>query len=225
MMRNWVVFCDFDGTITERDMIITIMEKFGRPGWERWKEEILAGRIPVQEGVGRMFAEIPSAEKQEIVDYALQVAKIRPGFREFLQYCRENEIRFFVTSGGIDFFVKPILSDSVEEGKIFCNGSDFSGETIRILWPHACDEHCDGGCGLCKPSILRRYGAPGTDRIVIGDSITDWKAAQMADHVFARSLLLEKCLASGIPHTPFTTFFDVIETFQRWHEASKEGTR
>jgi 2-hydroxy-3-keto-5-methylthiopentenyl-1-phosphate phosphatase len=225
MRKKWMIFCDFDGTITERDMIISIMEKFGRPGWEMLKEDVLAGRISVESGVGQMFAQIPSEEKEQIVKYAQKTAKIRSGFKELLQYCRQEGILFLVTSGGIDFFVKPILSPYVDENRIFCNGSDFSGETIRILWPYGCDEHCDGGCGLCKPAILRRYGANDAKRIVIGDSITDWKAAQMADHVFARSLLLEKCRESAIPHTPFHTFIDVIETLKQWEEECKEVAR
>lgn len=211
MDKRWIVFCDFDGTITERDMIMAIMERFGRPGWRETADEILKGKVSIQEGVGRMFAQIPSGEREEIVHHALDVARIRPGFPEFLQYCRRENIDFLVTSGGIDFFVLPILAPYVEKEHIYCNSADFSGECIRILWPHGCDAACDGGCGLCKPSIMRLYPADLYHRVVIGDSITDWKAAQLADFVFARSWLLDKCREAGRRHTPFETFFDVLD--------------
>lgn len=220
MEKKWIVFCDFDGTITEKDMIITIMEEFGRPGWNAVVDDIVSGRISIQDGVGQIFAQIPSREKEKMVEYALQVAKIRPGFAEFLQFCQKENIDFLVTSGGIDFFLKPILSPYLSEESIFCNNADFSGRTIRILWPHGCDESCDGGCGLCKPAIMRQYPAELYHRIVIGDSVSDWKSAQLADHVFARSLLLERSKEFGLPHTSFSTFFDVTETMEKMKNGS-----
>ncbi|MFC4768151.1 2-hydroxy-3-keto-5-methylthiopentenyl-1-phosphate phosphatase [Effusibacillus consociatus] len=215
MAKPIVIFCDFDGTITERDMIMTLMEKFAPEGWETIKDDILSQRIPVQEGVGKLFSLIPSAKREELVKYAEDAVKIRAGFSEFVTYCRENGIQFLVTSGGIDFFVGPILAPYGDINKIYCNGSDFSGETIRILWPHGCDERCDGGCGMCKPSILRHYPADQYTRVVIGDSITDLKASRLADVVLARSLLLEKCREEGLPHEAFQDFYDVMDSIKR----------
>jgi 2-hydroxy-3-keto-5-methylthiopentenyl-1-phosphate phosphatase len=212
--KSLVVFCDFDGTITERDMIITLMERFAPAGWETIKDDILSLRISVQEGVGKLFSLIPSGKRQELVEYALQTAKIRPGFAEFAAYCKEQGIPLLVTSGGIDFFVKTILSRFPDIAGIYCNEADFSGEMIRIDWPHACDDLCDGGCGLCKPSIVRRYPADRFTRVVIGDSVTDLKAARMADLVVARSLLLQKCREEGPPYKEFADFYDVLQHIQ-----------
>lgn len=218
-----VIFCDFDGTITERDMILSLMEKFAPAGWESIKEDILSQRVSVREGVGKLFSLIPSAKREELVRYAKETAGIRPGFAEFTAYCKANDITFLVTSGGIDFFVRPILADCRDIGRIYCNGSDFSGETIRVLWPHGCDDQCDGGCGLCKPSIVRRYPADRYTRVVIGDSITDLKAARMADLVVARSLLLEKCVEEGLPHESFANFYDVLNCIRRLQNEGVSG--
>jgi 2-hydroxy-3-keto-5-methylthiopentenyl-1-phosphate phosphatase len=205
-----IIFCDFDGTITDNDNIIAIMKRFAPPEWEALKDDILAQRISVQEGVGAMFSLLPSSWKEEIVDFILQNARIRDGFREFVAFTKEHDIPLYVTSGGIDFFVYPLLEGIVEKDRIFCNGSDFSGETIRITWPYSCDEQCQNGCGCCKPSLLRKLTKPDAFHIVIGDSITDLAVAKLADHVIARDFLLKKCQELDIPHTPFTTFFDVI---------------
>lgn len=215
MRKPIVIFCDFDGTITERDMIISLMEQFAPEGWGTVKDDILSQTIPIQEGVGRLFSLIPSAKRAELVQYAKEAAKIRGGFADFVAYCKEHAIPFLVTSGGIDFFVGPILMPYKDIERIYCNGSDFSGETIRILWPHGCDDQCDGGCGLCKPSILRDYPADQYTRVVIGDSVTDLKAARLADLVLARSLLLEKCVEEGLPHESFKDFHDVLDSIKR----------
>jgi 2-hydroxy-3-keto-5-methylthiopentenyl-1-phosphate phosphatase len=215
MSRQPVIFCDFDGTVTESDNIIAIMKRFAPPEWEAIKDDVLARRVSVREGVGRMFSLLPVSLKDDIVSFVLENAKIRDGFREFLAFVREEEIPFFIVSGGIDFFVHPVLEGLVDRDRIFCNGSDFSGETIRILWPHACDEDCKNDCGLCKPAILRRYDPQTFHRIVIGDSITDLQAAKLAEEVFATDFLAEKCREYGIRYVPFESFHDIIRSLKR----------
>ncbi|GAB7386724.1 2-hydroxy-3-keto-5-methylthiopentenyl-1-phosphate phosphatase [Bacillaceae bacterium] len=218
--QRTIVFCDFDGTITCNDNIIHIMKHFNPPGWERIKDAILAQQISIREGVGRMFSLLPAARKEEIVRFSVENAEIRPGFREFVEYCRENGIRLLITSGGIDFFVYPILSRfAIPVEDIYCNGSDFSGDGIRILWPHPCDEDCDLDCGMCKTTIIRNYPQEAYRRIVIGDSITDLAGAKLAELVIARDFLLRKCEELGLPHEPFSTFYDVIDILKRVQEA------
>lgn len=218
MSRQPILFCDFDGTITETDNIIAIMKKFAPPAWEPIKEDILAQRQSVRSGVGQMFAMLPVALKEEIIQFVQEHASIRPGFAEFVQFAKAEGVPLYIVSGGIDFFVYPMLDGYVNRDNIYCNASDFSGETIRILWPYRCDETCQNDCGLCKPSILKQFPSERYHRIVIGDSITDLAAAKQADQVFARDFLAQKCEELGIAYTPFTTFYDIVETLRH-----KEG--
>lgn len=211
MSRQRVIFCDFDGTITENDNIVAIMRHFDPEGANPIIEDVLAKRISVREGVGRMFALLPASRKQEIVDYAISNAKIRQGFGDLLKLCEQEDIQFWVTSGGIDFFVYPLLAPfAIPHDHIFCNGSDFSGDRIRILWPHACDEHCTNDCGMCKTAIIRRYPKEQYERILIGDSVTDFEGSKLADVVFARSHLIQLCEDLKLNYKPFETFHDVI---------------
>ncbi|MBO8163314.1 MAG: 2-hydroxy-3-keto-5-methylthiopentenyl-1-phosphate phosphatase [Brevibacillus sp.] len=212
MSKQLVLFCDFDGTITEKDNIVSIMRRFAPPEWEELTRQILGQEISVREGVGKLFALLPSAQKQEIVDYIVSEAAIRPGFAQFVRFCEEKSLELLITSGGIDFFVEPILAPFQLKAPIYCNGSDFSGETITITWPHRCDEHCDNDCGMCKTSIIRRYDPERCFRVVIGDSITDLAGAKIADFVIARSFLAQKCEKLGLRYRPFETFYDVIDT-------------
>lgn len=212
-----IVFCDFDGTITERDNIINIMKYFNPPGWETIRDDILTGRISVRKGVGRMFGLLRSSSREEITQYAVSQVKIRPGFDQFIHYCQEQNIRLLITSGGIDFFVFPILSRfSIPKQNIYCNTSDFSGKQIQILWPHSCDALCSIDCGMCKPRILRSQTSMDHIKIVIGDSITDLAVAKMADLVIARDFLLQKCQEYSLPHKPFESFYDVIKILKQF---------
>lgn len=215
MSRKLVLFCDFDGTITKSDNIVAIMRKFAPPEWEELTGQILGQEISIQQGVGKLFSLLPSSLKEEITQFIVQEAVIRDGFAEFVQFCKEQEIELLITSGGIDFFIEPILAPFDLPGPIYCNGSDFSGETITITWPHHCDDACQNGCGMCKTTIIRRYDPATHFRVVIGDSITDLAGAKIADYVIARSLLLQKCEELSLPHQSFSTFHEVIATLHK----------
>ena len=47
-MKQPIIFCDFDGTITTNDNLIAIMKHFDPPGWEPIKDEILAQTISIR---------------------------------------------------------------------------------------------------------------------------------------------------------------------------------
>lgn len=215
MSRQVVIFCDFDGTAAAQEVIVTLFKAFGPPGWEAVRDAIIAGTMSVREGVGHIFAQIPSRRVPEMVAYARRNATLRSGFREFLEYCRVHGHRFLLTSGGIDFFIYPILEGLLARDQIYCNGSDSSGPTVRILWPHGCDESCRADCGMCKPSIMRRFPPEQYRRVVVGDGVTDLPAARLADLVVARDLLAVKCREAGIPYEPFETFYDVMAVLDR----------
>lgn len=216
-IKKMIVFCDFDGTITENDNIINIMKYYNPPGWETIRDNILSGRISVRKGVGCMFGLLSASCREEITHYAIKQAKIRNGFDQFIHYCHEQNIRLLITSGGIDFFVFPILSRyPVPEQNIYCNKSDFSGKQIQILWPHSCDALCSIDCGMCKPSILRAQSSKDHIKIVIGDSITDLAVAKMADLVIARDFLLQKCQEHSLPYKAFESFYDVIKILKQF---------
>ena len=214
--KKKIVFCDFDGTITVNDNIVAIIKHFKPDGWEQLVEKVISTEISIQEGVGSLFRLLPASMEKEVIEFGIQNAVIRDGFAEFVQFCKDSDIDFYVTSGGIDFFVYPLLkSFGIPEDHIYCNKSDFTGEQIEILWPHSCDEHCHNQCGMCKPTIMRKFSTEQYERIIIGDSVTDFEGAKIADIVYSRSHLTDKCNALGIAHTEFQTFFDIIEAMKQ----------
>src|SRR5689334_7161640 len=99
-MTNPVNYCDLDGTVTESDNIIALMKKFAPEGWETIKDQILARELSISEGVGRLFSLIPTKWKEEITAFAIENAKIRPGFKEFVDFARSEGIPLYIVSGG-----------------------------------------------------------------------------------------------------------------------------
>ena len=209
-MTKPIIFCDFDGTITESDNILRILNTFAPPEAERVKDDILAQRMSIVEGVTEIFSMISSSKKADIIEFILEDAVIREGFKEFMDFVKDEQIPFYIVSGGIDFFLEPLVEPYGPYDGIYCNTADFSGDTIQLGFPHECDAQCHSkGCGCCKPSVIRTLAQDHQMTIIIGDSITDLEAAKMADLVIARDFLIEKCEELGIPYEPFETFTDV----------------
>lgn len=215
LQKKPIIFCDFDGTITLRDNIMAIMRRFAPKGWESTADQIYSQEISIREGVERLFAMLPGSLEKEIIQFTLEQAEIRPGFERLLKYAEEQGLLFFVVSGGIDFFIDPLLAPfKLAQEQVFRNESDFSGDRIKIIWTHPCDEQCDVDCGLCKVSIIRSYSSEDYFKIVIGDSITDLAGAKLADVVFARGFLLEKCQELGLRHYAYETFDDIVDVLR-----------
>lgn len=52
-MTRPIIFCDFDGTITETDNFISLMKAFAPREWEAIKDDILDQTPSTKEGVVR----------------------------------------------------------------------------------------------------------------------------------------------------------------------------
>ncbi|MCL6517228.1 MtnX-like HAD-IB family phosphatase [Alicyclobacillus sp.] len=206
----WDVFCDFDGTISEKDMIGQIVKRFVPEEGLVLVDRVNRHELTVQEGVERMFGLIPSARFDEVKSFAISHVRLRQGFPAFVRLCRRRDWRLTVVSGGFDFFVEPALAPFRDEIDIVCNHIDDRGPTLKVVWSTPCDAACEGGCGLCKPAVLRQRRRPGARQMLIGDGVTDAKAARIADFVFARDRLRGECDRMGIPYEAFETFDDIV---------------
>lgn len=203
------IFCDFDGTITEGDNIVTLIKQFASPSAKVLTTDVLSGKISIREGVEKMFSTIPSNTKDDMTNFVLNNTTIRDGFKEFIEFVNESKLELKVVSGGLDFFVHPILSEYLPSSSVLCNRTDFTGENVKIYWDHSCDLHCSNDCGMCKSSVMRKYSESTDLIVVIGDSITDLQIAKEANLIFARDFLKEKCKELNLPYIPFSNFYDI----------------
>lgn len=218
------IFCDFDGTISQRDLITTIGLEFGGTEARETIDKVQRRELSVREGVEGMFSAIPSHRMDEIVEFARRRTVVREGFYPFVDKVLDNGWLFAVVSGGFDFFVEPVIERYKSKIEVFCNHLNTTGEFLKVEWAVTCDSECDGNCGLCKPSVLRQFRERVSFEVVVGDGVTDLKAARLADYVFARDRLAQACEAEGIPYTSFETFCDMALQIEE-HSQSQRGQR
>jgi len=81
--------------------------------------------------------------------------------------------------------------------------------TGRLEFPHE-DRCCAcSSCGVCKQAPIKDAKYQGRTTVLVGDGASDYKAALLADVVFAKGTLAEWCARQGVPFTPFSTLADV----------------
>lgn len=211
--RPVAVLCDFDGTITERDVIVMVLEQFAPPEWKPLVQAILTTRtLTLREGFPQAMALLKTEQSEAITQFIQQNVRFRPGFERFIDRCHRASVPFYVVSGGLDVFIQPVLARFSGQYQLASNLADLCGEHYAVSMPYSpTDCSVCGNCACCKIQVMDRFPKAQWARVVIGDSLTDLGVAQAADWVYAAcdGPLKEDLRRLGIPHTEFATFDDL----------------
>jgi 2-hydroxy-3-keto-5-methylthiopentenyl-1-phosphate phosphatase len=209
------VLVDFDGTITTRDMGDLVVEEFAEPGWESLIDLYRAGEINVREIWAREMKLLREDREAEAVERCLDVAEIREGFGNLVNYCKSNGISIEVASSGLDFYVDAILAangfgDLPKARPVTRYDADGRGFMAMDDGVEDC-----GMTAMCKCARIWRLRRKGYRVMFIGDGISDACAVTQADIVLATGRLRATCTEKGIEHTPFESFHDVLAVVRR----------
>jgi 2,3-diketo-5-methylthio-1-phosphopentane phosphatase len=203
------VFCDFDGTISDRDVTDALLEAFALPQWRDIEALWRAGAMGSRECMRRQV-ELLRCSRREM-DRLLDAMAIDPAFPDFLAACREANIPVTVLSDGIDYAIRRVLHNhGLNDLPVYANRLRLRAEGgFGLDSPHA-DPACPAQSGTCKCALMRGLARPGTEAVLVGDGSSDFCAAETAaDFVLAKDSLLRRCRALGLPHAPYATFRDV----------------
>jgi 2-hydroxy-3-keto-5-methylthiopentenyl-1-phosphate phosphatase len=198
---------DFDGTITERDLLDTIASEFGDPEvYHEVDAGLDEGRMPLREVITREFRPVRSP-LGEVVEWVLENASVRPGFRELVDLAHARGWRFAVVSSGFHELIEPVLEREGVDVELHANRVDARSDGWHVLWRY--DDDCDS-CGesCCKRSVAAELAGEG-ELVYVGDGYSDRCAAELADRVFARRGLAAYLDERGVAYEPFEDFFDI----------------
>jgi 2-hydroxy-3-keto-5-methylthiopentenyl-1-phosphate phosphatase len=198
---------DFDGTVTEHDLLDTIAQRFGDPEVYRQVDEGLdEGSLTLREVITREYEPVRSP-LGEIVDWELANVRIRRGFRELVELAQERGWRFVIVSSGFHELIEPILEHEGVEVELHANRVDPRPDGWRVLWQY--DESCESCGESCKRSIVQEFGGDG-EIVYVGDGYSDRCAAEASDRVFATKELARYLDDRGVPYEPFDDFHDIV---------------
>lgn len=209
---------DFDGTLVKPNVAILLVERFCPDGARIAHEVDVAlheGRLTLREAWAQEVALLPESRLGEMVEFVVNEVPLRAGARELLDLVAEHHVRTTILSGGLDFFIRPVLVREGIDFPVFSDSMEVGpSRALQVTHPHG-HPTCRL-CGICKAQVTLDQNRPGVRTAFIGDGSTDRYAAEVADIVFARHRLKEYCRRSAIPHYEFEEFGPVTAQLRRW---------
>ena len=207
------IFVDFDGTITTRDVVDVVLEKFARKEWLDVEKDWQTGRIGSRECLTRQMNFVVA--KEEELTHLIDPIEIDPFFIGFLKRSKEHGIPVSVVSDGFDLFIDQILKKNFKDSPefltglpVFCNRLYWTGKGLKAVFT---GPPCAHGCANCKVAVIKKYSAPEEEIIFVGDGLSDRFAAEASDLTFAKGKLLDHCKTKNISHKAYSNFGEVTE--------------
>ena len=188
---------DWDGTVTERDTLDIVLERFGDAEiYERVEAELDAGRMTLNEVIAAEFLTV-SAPLEEVLAHVLEHTRVRPGFAELARARRP-----LVVSSGFHELIEPVLEregvlDAVE---LRANRVEARPDGWRVQFRVA--EACEVCGEPCKRGDL-----PDGEVAYAGDGHSDYCASLAAARVFATGGLARWLESRGVAFAPLTDFY------------------
>ncbi|NEW09819.1 MtnX-like HAD-IB family phosphatase [Paenibacillus sp. SYP-B3998] len=218
------VVTDFDGTLMEQDVGNVLMKELEVDAtaqvieMTRQYNERIIGSLPWIEIVYPMLA----GRKQE-VDEILDRVHLRDGARDFIGFCKEEDVPVTVLSDGMLYYIEQILKkQQVEVDQIIGNPITYLGDNQFQFGVQNENAACKW-CGCCKASVVKKLKEEGWMIIYIGDGSSDYFGSGFADWIFARSSLARYLKEEGTAFYPFQTFYDVLDVLKTDWDAFKNG--
>jgi 2,3-diketo-5-methylthio-1-phosphopentane phosphatase len=196
------VFLDFDGTITLADTGVHVLRSLGRPGWEDVSRQYREGIIGSREVLSQEWALLGGG-----VDAARAAAReveIDPGFGHLVDALRAAGAEVTVISDGFGLTVEEVCEPVGVP--FFTNAIDDQGQLV-FPWQDRC---CPcSTCGVCKQAPVKEARRRGRRTVLVGDGVSDRKAALLADVIFAKDDLADWCDEAGVDYRAFARLRDV----------------
>ncbi len=206
-----LVQCDFDGTVTEKDVSFVMLDAFADGDWRRILREYHEGRISVGR-FNREAFDMVKAERESLLKVAKSRVKIRPGFHELVACCRRRGFRFVIVSNGLDFYIKGILKDIGEEDiEVFAAQTRFQPGSIKVQYIGPDGSPLDSDF---KMAYVNLFLGESYRVIYMGNGVSDFAPASRCHYVFATSKLLTRCQQTNLDCAPFADFNQVVSILE-----------
>jgi 2,3-diketo-5-methylthio-1-phosphopentane phosphatase/HAD superfamily hydrolase (TIGR01509 family) len=204
-----LILCDFDGTISIRDMGYVLVNHFSSGDWEAIDRDFCEGKIGSKVAYSRI-AKILKGDESAILRFIQQHSSIDPHFPSFYQFCLQNGIDVKIVSDGLDFYIKTVLDiHHLSEIPFYANHTHFlKGDGLDISFPHS-NEEC-GLCGTCKKKLVQIHREKYDSILFVGNGLSDRCGAKEADFVFAKDSLYTYCIKNDISCHFFEDFDTIL---------------
>ncbi|HEU5300815.1 MAG TPA: HAD-IB family phosphatase [Acidimicrobiia bacterium] len=202
-LTRTAVFLDFDGTISEADTGVFLMERFGAPGWREIDDAYIRGEVGSRVTLLDEWDLLPHDEA--LLRAAAREVPLDPGAAPLVDALRDAGAEVTIVSDGFGIRVDEVAA--ALGVPVFTNRVDW--ETGRLEFPNE-DRCCAcSSCGTCKQAPIKDAGRRRLTTVLVGDGTSDRKAALLADRVYAKGALAAWCARNDVAHRRFASLTDV----------------
>lgn len=208
-MSDWIILCDFDGTISVEDVTDSLLERHAHADWAIVERRWRAGEIGSRQCLSEQVA-LVDAERGQL-DALFASMRIDRAFPAFVEAAMAANVPVRIVSDGLEVAIESLLARHrleflpVAANRLVANGP----RHWRLEFPHARDD-CAVASGLCKCAQVAVARQSKKKVLLIGDGTSDFCAAGAVDLVFAKNRLIEHCRAHDLPYVPITGFADAL---------------
>lgn len=218
--KPWIIFSDFDGTITKIDTLKFLLDNFGASNWMEIEYKVKDGSMSEREALQAEFSTL-NVSWIEAIESILESIDIDSGFAEFIEWIERIEMKFVILSGGVHEIIEPILKrEGLKNIEVRANNVQITGKKWRLI--PSDKPKIKNNCNHCKTCSIVEMKDSGWRTIFIGDGLTDRCPAESADLVFAKDELAEFCLEQKLDFIPYKDFSDIKNTLEKYLAAVLE---
>ncbi len=212
-MKENVIFCDFDGTITKEDTIYRFLDLFADKKWKEIEDLCIKGKIGSKECMVKQMELVEPLSEEEFGNFINDI-EIDECFIDFLRFINDQKIEFYIISDGLDFFISSVLGKySLNNIKVFSNKLILKNGKLIPSFPFY-NHSCRKNSGVCKCSIIEKYKNL-KKAFYIGDGVSDTCSCTKADIIFAKNYLAGYCTENQVQYIGFNNFKDIHSYFSR----------
>jgi len=179
------VFCDFDGTLTNKDTLVVLLDKYTSSDWYAFEERVLAGEIDERECLRSQLAllTVPDVTLMETIQEEIHPAE---GLSELVLFIKGRGWQMHVLSGGLIRFSGELWRQwGYSDIPLYANDHD-RDEAGRIRVIPANTPRIKELCNHCKRWHLDTAKKCGSLIVYIGDGMTDFCASEAAHIRYAK---------------------------------------
>jgi 2-hydroxy-3-keto-5-methylthiopentenyl-1-phosphate phosphatase len=210
--KKILIQCDFDGTLTEKDVSFLLLDAFADGDWRQLLRQYQEGKKSVNYFNTHAFAMV-KADKQTLLQFAEGKVKMRAGFHELIDYCRQRGFRFVIVSNGLDFYIEAVLRDiGIENIEVLAARTQFGPKGIEAQYIGPDGNQLEDSF---KEAYARLFLDKGYRLVYMGNGISDIAPAKQAHYIFATDGLLNYCKQTNLNCIPFVDLNDVVRNLEQ----------
>jgi len=202
-VEEYVIVCDFDGTMVEEQVDFMLFDKYASPFWHDLEEMRIGNLLSYEDAMKGEVMLLKCSEK-EIEDFVNAHMTPRRGLTEFKKRCDDAHLPFYIVSAGLDYYIKLFIKNNKWKNvEIIAPSLKKEGGGYTVTYPVT-----PYSKGTVVENIRRKH--PSKKIVFMGDGSLDLEGALEADIIFARRKLKDMLLERKKDFYSFEDFNDAI---------------